>query len=88
MGPSRKVSTEPPFVAELELPKKPVATLQKRETPDVDLGRLNDQFIREGKLLSIDVTEKPETVNYRYKFSSYSIYQDWSRRANERNPGN
>jgi hypothetical protein len=73
------------FFIEIEVPKKYDPEFRKSESSSVDIKEINEQYLREGKILSIDVKEGADSNIYRYKFANYDIYREWNDKVYHQN---
>lgn len=74
-----------PFYIEIEVRNNHDPAFRKGETSTVDINQINQDYMSEGKILSIDVKEGTDSVVYRYKFANYDIYREWNDKVYHQN---
>lgn len=74
-----------PFFIEIEVANKHDDDFRKSEQSNVDVNQLNQSYLKDGKILSIDVKSGVDSKIYRYKFANYEIYREWNDKVYHQN---
>lgn len=74
-----------PYMIEIEIPRSNHHFFTQSESSDVDIKKINDLYLEQGKIVSIEVDQKVDSVLYRYTFNTYQNYREWNDLVYHRN---